>query len=61
MKMLSFKFQQNRTINEEFDFFERGGVRGTPIYYIGILYTFIITTHIILACRIKCKNRIIYT
>ena len=27
MQMLSFKFQQNRTINEEFDFIE-GGRRG---------------------------------
>ena len=25
MKMLSFKFNINRTINEEFDFFEVGG------------------------------------
>ena len=30
MKMLSFKFQQNRTINEQFDFFE--GKRGGPSY-----------------------------
>ena len=25
MKLLGFKFQQNRTINEKFDFFEGGG------------------------------------
>ena len=32
MKKLSFKFQQNRTLNEQFDFFEgkRGG--GTLIF-----------------------------
>ena len=36
MKMLCFKFHQNRPINEEFDFFEEGGERppegmGAPI------------------------------
>ena len=25
MRMLCFKFQQNHTINEEFDYFEEGG------------------------------------
>ena len=28
MKLLGLKFQQNRTINEEFDFFEGGGGEG---------------------------------
>ena len=35
MKLFGFKFQQNRTINEEFDFFEEGeGQEGkeNPIY-----------------------------
>ena len=37
MKMLCFKFHQNRPINEEFDFFEGGGGgppggEGAPIY-----------------------------
>ena len=39
MKMLCFKFEQNRTNDEQFDFFERegggmgggGGARETPI------------------------------
>jgi len=37
--MLCFIFQKNRTINEEFDFFEggRGGIKRTPIYKIVIL------------------------
>ena len=37
MKMLCFKFQENHTINEEFDIFEGGGAsqgKGTPIYKI---------------------------
>ena len=28
--MFCFKFQQNHTINEEFDFFEGGGGIGAP-------------------------------
>ena len=38
--MLCFIFQQNRTINDEFDFFEggrEGGMKRTPIYKILIL------------------------
>ena len=31
MQMFCFKFQQNRTINEEFDFL-RGEGQGVPIY-----------------------------
>ena len=34
--MLRFTFQQNRTINDECDFFE-GGIKRTPIYKIVIL------------------------
>ena len=38
MKKLSFKFQQNHTINEQFDIFEESGVegKGNPIYKFGI-------------------------
>ena len=33
MKMLGFKFEQNRTISEEFDFLRGEGVgQGVPIY-----------------------------
>ena len=37
MKMLCFKFHQNRPINEEFDFFDEGakrppGGKGVPIH-----------------------------
>ena len=38
--MLYFIFQQNRTINDKFDFFEGGrggGIKRTPIYTILIL------------------------
>ena len=34
MKLLSFKFQQNHTIIENFDFFEGGGEKGGPHLYI---------------------------
>ena len=30
MKMLCLKFNQNRTVNEEFNFFEEGWERGDP-------------------------------
>ena len=30
--MVSYKFQQNQTINEEFDFFEMGGRQEDTIY-----------------------------
>ena len=39
--MLHFKFQQNRTIKEEFDFFEgekRGGGRGPPFINVNLKY-----------------------
>ena len=32
MKLLCFKFQQNRIINEEFDLEEGGGGQGDPIH-----------------------------
>ena len=33
MKMLCFKFEQNRTINEKFDIFEGKGVGGLNLNY----------------------------
>ena len=40
MKILCFKFQQNRTINKEFDFFEGGNMwQGDPNFLIVISIT----------------------
>ena len=39
MKMLCFKCQQNRTVNEEFDFFEGGaGATGRPFINCNLNY-----------------------
>ena len=37
MKMLCFEFNHNRTINEEFDFFEKGGGVGSEVLLGGFI------------------------
>ena len=53
MKMLCFKFHQNRPINEEFDFFEEGGrglrgVRGPLFINFYLNYYWLICENVVL-------------